>query len=226
MMPWKEADVVNLPTEFVLRALRQQLPFVALCREYGISAKSGYKWKGRLLKDGLAGLRERSRRPRSSPNQLSEDEACQFVRLKLAHPRWGPKKIRELFARKHPQAERPSLSTVKRILGKAGLVAHRRRRRPEHCGRIENPVRPERPNQLWTVDFKGWCYSAQKARVEPLTVREAYSRYLLCVQRHSRTEGPKPCEGDSSVYSPPMDCRRSSAPTMVRPSRARAPRSD
>jgi transposase InsO family protein len=182
MMPWKEADVMNLRTEFVLRALREELPFVALCREYGISAKTGYKWKARFLKDGLPGLYDHSRRPQSSPSQVSEDEACRFVRLKLAHPKWGPKKIREVFARKYPQAQLPSLSTVKRILDKAGLVQRRRRRRPEHCGRIENRLKAERPNQLWTVDFKGWWYSAEKARVEPLTVRDAYSRYLLCVQ--------------------------------------------
>jgi len=91
--------------------------------------------------------------------------------------RWGPRKIRELHAR---QGHDLSLSTVKRILEKAGLVEHRRRRKSKDCGRIENRIVPGGCNDLWTVDFKGWWYSMDKARIEPLTVRDAYSRYILC----------------------------------------------
>jgi putative transposase len=176
-MPWKETDVMSLRTEFALRALEGKLPFVVLCHEYGISPKTGYKWKERFLAEGIGGLSDRCRRPHSSPGQIGEDQACQLFRLKLAHMRWGPKKIRELYAR---QGQDLSLSSVKRILDKAGLVEHRRRRRSKDCGRIENRIVATEPNHLWTVDFKGWWYSVDKARIEPLTVRDSYSRYILC----------------------------------------------
>jgi putative transposase len=176
-MPWKETDVMSLRTEFTIRALEGKLPFVVLCQEYGISTKTGYKWKERFLTEGISGLSDRCRRPHCSPGQIGEDQACQLFRLKLAHMRWGPKKIRELYAR---MGQDLSLSSVKRILDKAGLVEHRRRRRSKDCGRIENRIVATKPNDLWTVDFKGWWYSVDKARIEPLTVRDSYSRYILC----------------------------------------------
>ena len=79
-------------------------------------------------------------------------------------------------------SDAPSLSTVKRILNKAGLVEKRARRKAEHCGRIENRVTAGAPNEVWTTDFKGWWYSTDKQRVAPLTVQDAYSRYLLCAE--------------------------------------------
>lgn len=178
-MPWKETCVMDLRTEFVLRALREELPFTTLCQEYGISPKTGYKWKERFLQEGLDGLQDQSRRPRRQSARLDEETTCRLVRFKSAHPAWGPRKVLELYARRFPQASRPSLSTVKRVLDKAGLVVHRRRRRPHQCGRLAQRIDAQRPNQVWTVDFKGWWYSADQRRVEPLTVRDAYSRYVL-----------------------------------------------
>lgn len=189
-MPWKECNVMNLRTEFALRAMHGELPFTILCQEYGISPKTGYKWKERFVARGLSGLFDQSRKPHTSPTQISEDHACQLIRLKLAHRSWGPKKIRELFARRHTDPEVLSLSTIKRILDKSGLVEHRRRRKADHCGRIENRLEAKAPNEVWTVDFKGWWYSVDKARIEPLTVRDAHSRYILCadVMADSKSE--------------------------------------
>ncbi len=181
-MPWKEANVVELRKEFVLEALKADLPFTALCRKYGISSKTGYKWKERFLELGTAGLFDQSRRPIKSPAQLTEDLVCKVIRLKTKHPRWGPKKICQLFARQHPASQVPSLSSVKRMLAKAGLVEPRRRRPAKLCGRVVNRFKPGQPNELWTVDFKGWWYSPDKARIEPLTVRDDFSRYVLCAQ--------------------------------------------
>lgn len=176
-MPWKESDVMSLRTEFSIRALEGRLPFVVLCQQYGISPKTGYKWKERFLAEGIGGLRDRCRRPHSSPTQLGEDEVCRLVRLKQAHMHWGPKKIRELCAR---QGCSLSVSTVARVFEKAGLVKHRPRRRHKDCGRIVNRMEAVRPNDLWTVDFKGWWYSVDRRRIEPLTVRDHFSRYVLC----------------------------------------------
>lgn len=181
-MPWKETDVVNVRTEFVLRVFEGKLAFGELCGEYGISRKTGYKWKERFLEQGIDGLADRSRRPRKSPRQVDEDTACRIVRLKLAHPSWGPRKIRKVFGRTYPDAELASESTFKRILDKAGLVKHRKRRLQKESGRIENRVQAEHPNQVWTVDFKGWWRTGDRSRFEPLTVRDAFSRYVLCAR--------------------------------------------
>jgi transposase InsO family protein len=178
-MPWKESNVVNLRTEFVLLALAGTVPFEQLCQQYGISRKTGYKWKERFLADGIGGLGDQSRRPSSSPSQANEETVCEIVRLKLAHPSWGPRKIRVVYGRAHPHAELPSDSTFKRILDKAGLVSHRRRRTQDESGRLSSPRKADRPNQVWTVDFKGWWRTGDRRRFEPLTVRDAYSRYIL-----------------------------------------------
>lgn len=181
-MPWKEVDVVNRRQEFVLRSFEPGVSFARLCQEYGISRKTGYKWKQRFLEQGSEGLGDQSRRPAKSPNQLEEDVCLEIVRLKLAHPSWGPRKIRAVYGRVHPGWELPSETTFKRVLDKVGLVKRRRVRRSGEAGRLQNPMAAERCNQVWTVDFKGWWRTGDRQRFEPLTVRDAFSRYILCAQ--------------------------------------------
>jgi putative transposase len=176
-MPWKETDKMNERVEFAMRALTTE-NFRELCREYGISAKTGYKWRERLLRDGWAGLAEESRRPHGHPAQLNEEVVCEMVRLKQGHTHWGPRKIRELYRRRHG-GEAPSESSFKRILERAGLTTPRRLRRAQEGGRLGQGRRAEKPNDIWTVDFKGWWTSKEGLRVEPLTVRDEYSRMLL-----------------------------------------------
>jgi transposase InsO family protein len=189
-MPWKELDVMDQRTEFVLRVLRNVESFGDVCREYGISRKTGYKWKERFLSEGLAGLGNQSRRPATSPRELKEAMVCQIVKLKLAHPSWGARKLRAVLERTLPKADLPSESSFKRILDKAGLVEHRRRRPATEGGRVQTPLRAERPNHVWTIDFKGWWYTRNSRRFEPLTIRDDFSRYLLCAQAmdDSRTD--------------------------------------
>jgi putative transposase len=164
--------------EFALKAMRT-LNFRALCQEYGVSAKTGYKWKQRFLQEGIEGMAEESRRPKTSPEQLLEGEVCEIVRLKMAHLSWGPRKIRELYLRRH--GEVASESTFKRVLERAGLTQKRRKRRSSEAGRLCSGRRATAANEVWTVDFKGWWRSGAK-RCEPLTVRDEHSRYLLEVR--------------------------------------------
>lgn len=189
-MPWKETHVMDLRYEFVLRSLHDGERFRDLCAEYGISAKTGYKWKQRFLERGGAGLADLSRRPASSPGALDEGEVCEIVRLKEAHRNWGPRKIQRLYAKIHGDQGTPSESSFKRVLDRAGLVERRRVRRSEETGRLQNRARAEKPNDVWTVDFKGWWYTPEGERCEPLTVRDAFSRYVLCASlpANARTE--------------------------------------
>ena len=190
-MPWKETNAMNQKSEFVLRAMRAE-NFRALCREYGISAKTGYKWKERFLADGFGGLNERSRRPRCSPRGLAEWVVCELVRLKQAPPSWGPRKVRELYARAH-ERQAPSESSIKRVLGRAGFVERRRLRSRESSGRMHSGRKAKAPNEVWTVDFKGWWHGCNGMRCEPLTVRDEFSRYVLELRavENSRSETVK-----------------------------------
>jgi putative transposase len=190
-MPWKETSVMNVRTEFVLRVFEAKVPFNDLCKEFGISRKTGYKWKERFLEQGLTGLSDQSRRPANSPQQLGENSVCKIVKLKLAHPSWGPRKIRMVFARSYPDCELPSDSTFKRVLDNAGLVDRKTRRPNSQTGRITNRIEAKRPNHVWTVDFKGWWRTRDNNRFEPLTIRDLYSRFVLC------TQSLEDCKSDS-----------------------------
>jgi len=181
-MPWQETDVMDQRTEFVLRAIRGGERFGEICREFGISRKTGYKWKERFLAEGLSGLGDASRRPKTSPGELSESMVCRIIKLKLAHPGWGPRKLRAVLERTGSPSDVPSESSFKRVLDGVGLVQRRRRKRSEQGRRLRTPVRAERPNHVWTIDFKGWWYTRNRSRFEPLTIRDAYSRYVLCAQ--------------------------------------------
>ena len=153
-----------------------------MCAEYGISAKTGYKWHERFLQFGMEGMSEQSRRPRRHAEQLSEEVVCEIVRFKETHRHWGPRKIRELYLRRHGEAV--SESSFKRVLARAGLTEPRRRRqRSIEAGRLWSGHRGQAPNEVWTVDFKGWWYDGQGERCEPLTVRDEHSRYLLELRR-------------------------------------------
>src|SRR5436190_20141873 len=100
-MPWKETSVMDQREEFMKRALRAEMPFAALCREYDISEKTGYKWKQRFFDAGNPGLADMSRRPHSCSRATDEDICCELIRFKGKHPSWGPTKIRTLYRKAH-----------------------------------------------------------------------------------------------------------------------------
>lgn len=105
---------------------------------------------------GLAGLNEESRRPRGHADAIDSDVVCEMVRLKQAHPHWGPRKIHALYQRKHGAFGAPSESSFKRVLERAGFTEKRRLRRAQEAGGLASGVRAARPNDVWSVDFKGW----------------------------------------------------------------------
>jgi putative transposase len=174
-MPWQPREVMNQRTEFALRALETD-NFRALCREFGISPKVGYKWRERFMQKGIAGMGDQSRRPSSSPESVGEEVVCRMVKLKERHRHWGPRKIREVYLRQWGEA--PSESSFKRILERCGLTEKRAVRRSTETGRVSNGRKAAAPNEIWTVDFKGWWHDAE-GRCDPLTVRDEYSRFVL-----------------------------------------------
>jgi len=182
MMPWKETNKMEQKELFIKEMLKNDKPFKHLCAEFGISEKTGYKWKKRFYEMGKSGLEEQSRNPPHT-NQIDGDTAAELIRIKIAHRAWGPKKIRVIYAKSYPDKAVPSLSSVKRILKKAGLVEKRKIRKPasSDCPRLQQQIQASMPNDVWCIDFKGWWKSNGEI-CEPFTVRDKFSRKILCAQ--------------------------------------------
>jgi transposase InsO family protein len=170
-MPWKTHSLL---------VVRQRFVYSALCAEYGISQKTGFKWLKRFRTSGRPGLRDHSRRPKRSPNQTSQRWIRAILSLRRRHPSWGAKKIYARLRQEHPRVQLPKERTIADWLRRLKLARPRRpwaRRGP----RLPCPARTlaQRPNDVWTVDFKGWFRTRDGQRVDPLTVRDLFSRFIL-----------------------------------------------
>lgn len=187
-MPWKETCVFDQRKAFIEEFLSGEAGIKELCRKYGIAEKTGHKWKNRFMEHGLSGLNDSSKAPLTSPNQLDEDTVIRLLSIRSAHPTWGPKKIAVLYERAYPEDPAPSESSIYRVLGKAGLIKKRRIRTAEAEGvdLMRRMIPAENPNDVWTVDFKGWWYSGGE-KCLPLTIRDLSSKYILDVRLMEQT---------------------------------------
>ena len=180
-MPWSEITDMDQKTQFVADYLRQQLSMSEICELHNISRKTGYKLIDRYLKEGPAGLEERSRKPGSHPNQTPEQVVAALLELRRRHASWGAKKLLKVLSGRHPRWDLPGRSTVCDILSRHGLVAKKRQRR--HIG---HPGKPSSqmlaPNDVWCADFKGQFKTGNGIYCYPLTVTDGFSRYLLGCQ--------------------------------------------
>jgi len=150
----------------------------SLCRDHGISRETGYKWLRRFEALGAAGLSDRSRRPHRSGLARAEEVVSAALALKRAYPLYGPKKLRAKLEGLHPDWAVPAASTIGEWLKQQGLVEPRRLRR--RCPPYTEPFAAVRaPNDVWSTDFKGHFRTGDGRRCDPLTVKDAYSRYLL-----------------------------------------------
>jgi len=168
---------MSLKIQFVERATNGE-SVSALCREFGVSRTSGHKWINRFKARGYEGLDEESRRPKSTPLATAEDIVMAVLEARDAHPRWGPRKLEVLLRRRFAE-QTPSVRTIARILKRADRVRERRRRRPPNVVECAPQLEAKHPNDVWTVDFKGWWKALDGERCEPLTIRDAYSRFVL-----------------------------------------------
>lgn len=163
---------------------RNDLSFTELCEHYGISRPIGYKWLDRYEDAGFEGLKDRSRRPHSSPNRTPSELVEKILEVRRKHPTWGGRKIAG-FMQRREMPTIPGASTIDDLLRKHGLTHSRgRRRRPGHPGRPV--ITAAGANELWTADFKGEFRLRTGAYCYPLTVADQFSRYLLaCTGRRS-----------------------------------------
>lgn len=179
-MPWKECSVVEERLRFVARLLDGEA-MTELCREFGISRKTGYKIFDRYKEHGLEALTDRSRRPVRYANQLPSQVESLIVGLKRNKPHWGARKIRELLLRRLPGDLRlPAKSTIHAVLDRHGLVKRLGKRRARATG---TPLsKALAPNDLWCADFKGEFKLGNGRYCYPLTVTDQASRFVLMVR--------------------------------------------
>lgn len=186
-MPWKVSGVVEERTRFVLDHERGLWTVAELCRHYGIARKTGYKWAERFAAQGLEGLKDLSRVPARHPNQTPSALEEQVVALRRAHMRWGPRKLKAVLERDWPKLLWPAASTIGDLLKREGLVVEKRPRSktPPYTQPF---AAADGPNQVWCADFKGWFRTGEGERIDPLTITDAHSRYLLRCQAVEKTD--------------------------------------
>ena len=179
-MSWKETCPMTERMHFVSDLLKDERHMAELCRLYGISRTTGYKWRDRYADGGVTALADRSHARVHQPHAADEVVVQRLLQVRRQHPTWGPRKLLAwLRARDQPTAW-PAASTVGEILRRHGLVPERRRRARTAVERLETGlIQPRTPNDLWCTDFKGEFRTGDQRYCYPLTLTDAVSRYVL-----------------------------------------------
>lgn len=184
-MPWRESSPVSERTLFIRACTDRRRKIADICREFGISEKTGYKILSRYRQFGEAGLEDRSHAVLEHPFRISKEVEETIVALKRAHPQYGPRLIHDRLVQHEPLKHWPATSSIGELLKRHGLVQKRRRRDGDRERAQLNYCLTEatEPNLVWTADFKGqfrlrsggrYCY--------PLTVMDLSSRFVLGIR--------------------------------------------
>lgn len=190
MLPWNQTSLESEQVRFIRRWQSGEESFVELCRHFGISRKTGYKRVDRFRYCGWEGLGDRSRAPLVRPSAIPRAVAERVVAARRERPTWGPKKLVAWLRAVEPEGAWPAPSTAGDILDRAGLVQGRKRRR--HAAPWGTPfASADEPNDVWSIDFKGWFRTGDGVRIDPLTVQDAASRYLLVCNGLLQPRGPQ-----------------------------------
>jgi len=214
-MPWKETCVFDERVAFIV-AWKEGGCVTMLCEAHEISRKTAYKWIERYRTGGFDALKDVSRAPHRPANAMEPKIAAAIVALRGRRTELGPKKLKIVLAREHPELAWPAPSTIGELLKREGLVRPRRRRR--------TPIPVTRPfaaalspNDVWCIDFKGWFRTRDGQRCDPLTVSDAASRYLLeCRIVPPTTEGVEPaCERLMREQGLPLALRMDNGPPFA-----------
>ena len=177
-VPWKEICLVKERMSFLTQVNESDESFAALCRQHGISRKTGYKWVNRFEQGQDVSLANRQPLAASHPCRVPDAVVDLIVAARKEHPYWGPKKLKAWLEQTRPEQAWPAPSTIGDKLQEHGLVRPRRRR--IRVPMSLDPLAPVgAPNETWCVDFKGHFELGDKTRCYPLTVTDQYSRYLL-----------------------------------------------
>jgi putative transposase len=186
-MGWKEICTVDERMRFVVAVQKHEETFASVCRQFGVSRRIGYKWLARFKEEGAAGLFDRSRAPLHRSHAIDRGIAERCLEVRRTHPTWGPVKVRAYLERQVPATEWPAASTIGELFDREGLTVKRkvRQRSPPSSAPF---AACQAANDVWCIDFKGWFRTGDGQRCEPLTLTDAYSRYLLRCQALPRTD--------------------------------------
>lgn len=169
-MPWEKTDMGEQRVKFVVRAASGKEPMSSLCREFGVSRPTGYRWRRRFQQAGsVTAVVERSRRPEHSPAQTESRQEERVVALRQEHG-WGAKKLEVLL---REEGQPLTTITINRILKRRGLV----RKKDSHAPALQRFERA-RPNELWQMDGKG-AYGGSDGMCYPLSILDDHSRYVV-----------------------------------------------
>lgn len=192
-MPWQETHRMEERMAFIsdwqrlVRCDPQQVSMSELCRNYGVSRRSGYALVERYERKGVAAFSDGSHAAHQHPNAVTGQRERAVVEVRAEHPTWGPKKIRAWLERKRPSQVWPAESTIGSILDRHGLIKRRRPKRPVAGGPVL--LTPAvAVNDVWGVDFKGWFRTGDGRRCDPFSLSDLNSRYVLRLQAIERMD--------------------------------------
>lgn len=217
MLPWRETNPESERLRFMERYALGEESVAELSRQFGVSRKTAYKRISRYKADGDAGLLDRSRAPHHHPNETPPEVVDRIITMKREHPLWGPKKVIGWLRFSEPETGWPAASTAGGILDRAGLVQRRRRRR-RSAPWGEPFSGAAMPNDVWAIDFKGWFRTTDGTRIDPLTVQDAASRYLLVcdgLERPTGAEARRVLERAFREYGLPAAIRTDNGPPFA-----------
>jgi len=186
-MPWKTSSVMEEKLRFVFEYEQRERSLTELCQRYEIARETGYVWIRRYRESGIKGLVERSRSALRHENQTPAEIEQKVLELRQAHMRWGPRKLKRVLERDEPGRVWPAASTIGTLLRREGLVVARRKRR-RTAPYSEPLAHADGPNRVWCADFKGYFRTGDGERIDPLTITDAHSRFLLKCQAVEKTD--------------------------------------
>lgn len=173
-MPWKETTPMSQRDAFIKQAKAAGANISALCRAYGISRKTAYKWLKRERESGAAGLEDQSRRPKHSPRRTEAGMEAQILAVRGTYPDWGGSKLRKVL-QTQGLSGLPAASTITAILRRNAQIDPAEASKHKAFQRFERAA----PNELWQMDFKGYFALRAGGYCHPLTVLDDHSRFLL-----------------------------------------------
>ena len=187
-MPWLETAPMEQRERFIRDWQSGLYTMTELSTRYDVSRKTSYKWLDRFDEGGRQALGDRSRAPYHCPHKIGDEIALLICNARRQHPTWGPEKLLDWLAPRHPGRAWPAVSTAGDLLARKGLVKKRRRRRRDvHPGVVRTTT--THPNDLWTADFKGQFRTGDGISCYPLTVADQHTRYLLACHGLLSTKG-------------------------------------
>lgn len=179
-MTWKETTRMEQKIEFITEWRSGNYTIAELCRQFQISRTTAYKYINRFEKEGIEGLKERSRSPLNNPHKIPQEIQTSIISYRKKYSRWGAQKIWKLLHNDFQEQQVPSISSINRILKKHNLIeVKKRKRRVKPVHPIFNP---QTCNEVWSADFKGKFRLGNKKYCHPLTIADSYSRFVFTVK--------------------------------------------